>query len=201
MKGFNTSNSFARRLTFWILLTAGLVFAVICTILYVSMRRGLSYEATRHAEGVLEHATSRVNHVLSSVEVAIENTTPLIYEHLNNPEKMYEITRQVLDINPTIVGSAIAFEPNYYKDKGIQFSPYAYRDGQEIVSKQLGTVDYEYHYMDWYQIPKLLKQDYWSEPYYDAGGGEMVMTTYSFPLMDENKHVFAIFTADVSLDW
>ena len=201
MKGFNTSNSFARRLTFWILLTAGLVFAVICTILYVSMRRGLSYEATRHAEGVLEHATSRINHVLNSVEVAIENTTPLIYEHLDNPEKMYEITRQLLDINPTIVGSAIAFEPNYYKDKGIQFSPYAYRDGQEIVSKQLGTVDYEYHYMDWYQIPKLLKQDYWSEPYYDAGGGEMVMTTYSFPLMDENNHVFAIFTADVSLDW
>ena len=198
---FNTSKSFSKRLTFWVLLTTGIIFALICIVLYFFMRNGLSKEAKQRAEGVLENTTLRINHVLNSVEVAVGNTVPLIYEHLDDPDKMYEITKQLLDINPIIAGSAVAFEPNYYKDRGVQFSPYAYRDGLEISSKQLGTDDYEYHYMDWYQIPKLLDTDYWSEPYYDAGGGEMIMTTYSYPLRDKDGKIFAIFTADVSLDW
>ena len=55
--------------------------------------------------------------------------------------------------------------------------------------------------MDWYQIPKLLNEPYWSEPYYDHGGGEMMMTTYSKPLYDENGNMYAILTADLSLEW
>ena len=55
--------------------------------------------------------------------------------------------------------------------------------------------------MDWYQIPKLLNESYWSEPYYDDGGGEMMMTTYSKPLYDEYGNLYAIITADLSLEW
>ena len=55
--------------------------------------------------------------------------------------------------------------------------------------------------MDWYQIPKLLNKPYWSEPYYDEGGGEMMMTTYSKPLYDSEGKLYAIITADMSLEW
>ena len=55
--------------------------------------------------------------------------------------------------------------------------------------------------MDWYLIPKLLKKNYWSEPYFDHGGGEQMMTTYSRPLYDANGKIYAIMTADVSLEW
>jgi sigma-B regulation protein RsbU (phosphoserine phosphatase) len=66
---------------------------------------------------------------------------------------------------------------------------------------QLGTDTYDYHYMDWYQIPKLLNKPYWSEPYYDDGGGEEMMTTYSKPLYDADGKLYAIITADLSLEW
>ena len=33
------------------------------------------------------------------------------------------------------------------------------------------------------------------------GGGDMIMTTYSLPLYDEQNNVYAIFTADISLAW
>jgi len=46
-----------------------------------------------------------------------------------------------------------------------------------------------------------LKKNYWSEPYYDRGGGEQMMTTYSHPLYDKNGHIYAILTADISLEW
>jgi sigma-B regulation protein RsbU (phosphoserine phosphatase) len=108
----------------------------------------------------------------------------------------------LLELNPNIIGSTVAFEPNYYPSKGKQFSPYAYRDiDSTVLTKQLGSNDYEYHYMDWYLIPKLLKRNYWSEPYYDKGGGEQMMTTYSRPIFDDSGNIYAIITADVSLEW
>lgn len=76
------------------------------------------------------------------------------------------------------------------------YSPYTLRTADSLRSIQLGTADYEYHYMDWYQIPKLLDLPYWSDPYFDTGGGEMLMTTYSRPLHDHNGKLFAVFTAD-----
>lgn len=198
---FNISNSFSRRVTFWVTLTTAIIFALICAGIYYFTRDGLTKEAVQRAEAVLENTNLRINHVLNSVEVAVENTLPTIYENLKNPDAMYEITKRLLDTNPVVAGSAIAFEPNYYKEKGAQFSPYAYREGQTVMKKQLGTADYEYHSMEWYKIPKQSKEAYWSEPYYDAGGGEMIMTTYSYPLKDREGEVFAVFTADVSLDW
>lgn len=55
--------------------------------------------------------------------------------------------------------------------------------------------------MDWYQIPRLLNKPYWSEPYYDEGGGNIIMTTYSYPIYDMQGNMVAIFTADLSLEW
>lgn len=55
--------------------------------------------------------------------------------------------------------------------------------------------------MDWYQIPKLLRRSYWCEPYYDEGGGEHIMTTFSRPLFDKRDNMYGVVTADVSLDW
>jgi hypothetical protein len=123
-------------------------------------------------------------------------------DNLDNPDEYYAIVRQILELNAPIIGSAVAFEPYYNPQKGEHFSPYAYRTvNGAIETKQLGSAEYEYHCMDWYQIPKLLKKNYWSEPYYDTGGGEQMMTTYSHPLYDKNGSLIAVITADVSLNW
>jgi len=149
----------------------------------------------------MEIANQHINGVLKVVETAVENTVPEVEWLLNQPDQLYRVTKEMLERNPTIIGSAIAFEPNYYPSKGEHFSPYAYRGIDSIYTKQLGTDEYEYHYMDWYQIPKLLNKSYWSEPYYDQGGGEQMMTTYSRPLYDKDGKLYAIMTADVSLTW
>ena len=199
---FHTNDSFSTRLTYWVVLTSAIIFITIILVIAFFMSVGIISEAKGHGRGVLKNSSLRINNVLYSVEVAIQNNIFEIKNHLKEPEKMYEIAKRIVEQNPTIYGSAIAFEPNYYKEKGKFFSPYAYRNNRnEIDTMQLGTADYEYHYMDWYQIPKLLKTDYWSEPYYDSGGGETIMTTYSYPLEDENGDIFAIVTADVSLEW
>lgn len=102
----------------------------------------------------------------------------------------------------SIFGSAVAFEPNRFQSGRLYYSPYVFRDGDEVKFQYLGGKDYQYFYMDWYQIPKQLQRPIWSEPYFDEGGGEVLMTTYSCPFYrNRNGHrVFeGVVTVDISL--
>jgi sigma-B regulation protein RsbU (phosphoserine phosphatase) len=198
---FQSSQSMARRLTLRVTTTNFLVYLALLVLIVVLIYLGGYMLGMLAMSGITKYSNEKTDNVLSSVEVAISNTVPEIEESLDDPEKMYLIAERMLRLNPNIVGSAVAFEPNYYKEKGVQFSPFAYRKDSVIHTKQLGTAEYEYHYMDWYQIPKLLGKPYWSEPYFDAGGGDMPIITYSQPLLDSNGNIYAVFTADLSLDW
>ena len=197
-----TFRSLSARLTFWVMLTVMIVTVIIALIVSYISSSAVLMGTKENVQSRMEIANQHINSVLVGVEVAVANTIPEVENSLSNPDKMYGVVRRLLELNPNIIGSTVAFEPNYYPSKGKQFSPYAYRDiDSTVLTKQLGSNDYEYHYMDWYLIPKLLKRNYWSEPYYDKGGGEQMMTTYSRPLFDASGNIYAIITADVSLEW
>lgn len=193
--------SFSLRMSLYILFAASSVFLLVFWNYFRQARHSVSEEAVEQAQVKLENTILQIDQVLGSVEVAVKNLSWLVANNLDNPDYMYELTRRVLESNSYVVGSAIAFEPEYYKEKGVLFSPYSYRSEGKIQSKQLGTEDYEYPYMDWYLIPKLLGASYWSEPYFDDGGAELVMTTFSLPLYDAEGKMYAVFTADISLEW
>ena len=195
-------NSISGRLTLRVLIVSVIIFTLTFTLFIRMAANRVRFEATKHAHSELTNTIHQIDAVLKAVETAIENTAWLVPYRLSSPEFMYAITERLIQNNDFICGSAVAFEPNYYASKGKYFSPYSYRDENgDIQSVQLGSERYEYHYMDWYQIPKLLNEAYWSEPYYDDGGGEMMMTTYSKPLYDEYGNLYAVLTADLSLDW
>lgn len=193
--------SFSLRLSLYILSVAALVFIAVFAVTFHSARRNVKNEAMELARSELENTVIQIDNVLSSVETAINNLSWLVMENLDDPDYMYTLTEMVLRGNPHVYGSAIAFEPYYYKEKGMFWSPFSFRENGKISNKQLGSVDYDYHYMDWYQIPKLLGKPYWSEPYYDEGGADVIMSTYSCPLYDKEGKLFAVFTADISLQW
>jgi len=198
-KGFHSLHA---RLTLWVMLTVMAVFVLITIIITNVIRKALLSSSEENAKSRIEIANERINSILVGVEVAMDNVIPDVTDNLDNPDQYYAVVKKLLEQNSSIIGSAIAFEPYYYPQKGEHFSPYAYRMvNDSIGTKQLGSSEYEYHYMDWYQIPKLLKKSYWSEPYYDTGGGEQMMTTYSHPIYDKEGNMIAIFTADVSLNW
>ena len=195
-------NSISGRLTLGVIIVSAIIFTLTCTVFIRMAANKVREEATKHAHSELSNTIHQIDAVLNAVEIAVENTAWLVPYRLGSPDFMYDITERILQNNDFICGSAVAFEPHYYASEGHYFSPYSYRDENgNIKSKQLGTDTYDYHYMDWYQIPKLLNEPYWSEPYYDDGGGEMMMTTYSKPLYDEYGNLYAVITADLSLDW
>ena len=195
-------SSLSGRLTTGVVIVCAVIFTLTCTVFIRMAANKVREEATKHAHSELSNTIHQIDAVLNAVEIAVENTAWLVPYRLSSPDFMYALTERMLQNNDFICGAAVAFEPHYYASEGTYFSPYSYRDENgNIKSKQLGNDTYDYHYMDWYQIPKLLNEPYWSEPYYDDGGGEMMMTTYSKPLYDEYGNMYAIITADLSLEW
>lgn len=195
-------HSISGRLSVRVLIVSAIIFALTFTLFLRMASNKVREEATKHAHSELSNTIHQIDAVLKAVEIAVENTAWLVPHRLSSPDFMYDITEYLLQNNDFIFGSAVSFEPDYFASQGHYFSPYSYRDEKgEIQSKQLGNDSYDYHYMDWYQIPKLLNNAYWSEPYFDHGGGEVMMTTYSKPLYDKDGKLYAIISADLSLGW
>ena len=194
-------HSLSARLSIFILIITTSLLTTIVILNYNSSRKYVEKESIEHAQSALDNTILRINNVLSSVETAVQKVSWMVKENIDNPDYMYTLTRRLIETDDFICGSAVAFEPHYYPDKGLFYSPYSYREGDNIMNKQLGNNNYDYHYMDWYQIPKLLNKPYWSEPYFDQGGADIIMMTYSYPIYDTDGKMFAILTADIALEW
>ena len=86
------------------------------------------------------------------------------------------------------------------------YAPYLYKTKDGVAYEDLGSASYDYFTKDWYHIPEVLKAPFWSDPYFDEGGGDIIMTTYSVPFFERRKDGAAerlkgVITADISLDW
>lgn len=196
------SCSFATRLSIYVLSFTLIVFTTIMVVFYKYSREKVTSYAIERTHGLLSNIATEISSQLMSVETTINQSTWVLEESLNKPDSLNNIITSVIKNNPLIVGSGIAFVPDYYKEKGKYFMPYASfqnKKNSELAYHILGSQIYDYPCMDWFLIPKLLKQDYWSEPYYDDGGGNIIMTTYSKPLYDNKGKIYAVFIASISL--
>ena len=184
-----------------IIVTAAVLVEATSVVQYWFSKEGIRQEVEHRAQTELRAKGLEIQNVMTAVKVAVENMAWAVEQRLSQPDSMQAITQKLLADNEYIVGSTVAFEPYYYKDKGRQFSPYTYKHDGTTTSKQLGTDTYDYHTMEWYTAPMQSGHGHWSEPYFDEGGGEMMMSTYSLPIRDAAGRSVAVFTADVSLKW
>ncbi len=197
----NPFRSIAGRLTFRVTATILVIFTIITAVIFafvwiLGVGAGMYYYKQE-----INSSNDKISNILLSVESAVANNRLEVEENINDPDKMFSMTEHILEQNNDIVGSAVAFKPNFYPQKGRQFAPYAYRQDSLIQTKQLGSDTYDYHHMDWYEEPMEEGKGYWSNPYLDKGGGEIPMTTYSIPLTDKKGNRCGVLTADFALDW
>ena len=194
--------NFSSRLSLYVLLISAGLMVVVTVALAILAAGVLRQNAREKAELTLENTVLEIEKMLKGVERAVDNLDWMVLRNLDDEEYLYDLTREMVTANENVVGSAVAFEPGFYKGRHY-FSPYTYVGdvSGEIHTIQLGNENYDYPTLDWYQIPKLLGKAYWSEPYYDDGGGGQRMSTYSMPLNDEDGNFIGILTADLSLEW
>lgn len=195
-------HSFSTRLSRNILIVTSTIFISMLLVADIASHIVVADEATKAAENLRDATIARIENILQKVEMSVASSSWIIRENIDNEDYLYHITQRIVKENPDIIGSAIAFDSYYFKDK-LFFSPYSFTDAEtgEVKSKQLGTQQYNYFFMDWFQIPYLMGEPCWGEPYFDDGGANCLMATYSYPIKDAEGKVFAVITADISLEW
>ena len=191
----------AERINFAVVAVTAALFLAIAVFVAFSTSKMMENEARSTVENVVKATVCRIDRQMASVESAVENSVWFVAERISDPDYMFRITGEIVQNNPFIIGSTVAFEPNFFPSKGYYYSAFSCKDGKGGIKRiQQGGETFKYHGMDWYRIPKESKKPSWCEPYFDAGGAEVMMCTYSVPLMDYDGNVYAVLTADISLE-
>jgi len=182
-----------------------IVSLFIIFIAWVSMSDKTNYDSKVSNEPMtmLESNVKIIDLFFQSAQQTPQQVANLLEIKKITIDEMHIIMNSTL-INKEFFGTCIAFEPNRYYHGQRNYAPFMYKNGDSAVYKNLGDNDYEYFYQDWYLIPKILQKSCWSEPYYDVGGGDSLMVTYSVPFFfyDGRKNEFAgVVTIDISISW
>ena len=188
------------RAGFLLVVVAILTLEVTGIIQFVYSAKGIKEEAQKRAETQLESTRFQIMDVVNQTEAAVRNNVWLTQFCLDMPDSLFRVSQRLVQDNPVVIGSTVAMVPGYNKRHPL-LSPYVCRVEDGMVLKSLATEEYDYPSQEWFVKPMELEKGYWSEPYVDEGGGEVLMTTYSYPVRDRNGRIAAILTADISLDW
>lgn len=197
-------HSLSFRIISSVLLITITLFILILSVYYYYTRRIIMESTQEHAIELAGNIAGKIQQVLQPMEKIPEMLAATLEMGIYHQDSLMPILETILKHNKDIYGTCIAFEPDYFADKGKYYMLYAHRDQDSIYTMILGGRDYNYFYMDWYQIPAMLKTPYWSEPYYDEGAGNVLMATYSVPFycMRLGERRFAgIATVDIELGW
>ncbi len=195
------SHSIANRLTWRVVGTMTIVLAAVVALIFAIVWVVVFAILSTLYETAMEVANERINNVFSTVETAVSNNVPEVEENIGNDHKQFFAVEHLLKLNPNIVGAAVALNPGCEPLKGQCSAPYAYRDSTGVKTIHLTSDSYDYLHKEWYTKPVTHVISCWSDPYLDTGGGNIPMVTYSQPLINQQGEVYAVQTADISLDW
>lgn len=195
------SESFAKRLSLKVLVSTISLVVLTVILLSVATYRSVTEASDKIAASLLDCSIKDLDMMFMNVEDAAANNIWTIKEHVEDPEFAYRVTWRLLETNPEIVGSTVAFVPDFYPEKGRWYAPYTYRapGSDDLMSIQMGGESYDYHSMEWFTAPVKSRRNCWCQPYFDKGGGDQLMTTFSIPIWNDDKNIYAVFTSDVSL--
>ena len=192
------------RVSLWVVMFAAVIFIAALGFLFYQSREAVRQEAISRATQILDKTSLRVEGILNRVEVATGMTDWLVQRHPDKADSMFVYSRGMLLNNPDFYNCSIAFEPYYFKDKGLYFSAYSRHNGDSIRTIQGGSENYQYFFADWYLMPTLLGHACWTEPYmdYDAptNTSEMV-TSYCQAIKASDGSFIGVINTSLSLNW
>ncbi len=195
--------SFSTRLSIYILGITTVLFTLSFAIYFRYSSDVLLREVFAKQEAEMQQLVENVDAILSRVELSVNSTLMGLYGSVHTRGDFAALQSELMNHNEAIYSSAIAFEPYFFDPSEQNYMQYTMRgNGGEFSTRIIKDVEqYNYHNMAWYESPRLTAKACWSEPYLDAGAGDIPMTTYSVPLYGEEGEFIGVATADVSLEW
>ena len=196
-------------------------FIIVVNILLFLATLNKIYDSNMNQSQMYAVEYSRSNSKEISKE--IEKTSIIVNDivtSISSLKKSGNLTReQVIGLledsiknNPQLIAHGTGWEPNAFDQKDVdyidapfhdttgRFIPYIYISNGTTVVEPLADYDVEGS-GDWYLIPKKTKKPVLTEPYlYPVNGVEVLMTTISVPIIDDNNNFLGVVTADIGLE-
>ena len=194
--------SLTNRLSLYLLLATAAIFAALAGVF---ARFGTQREerlVALYASLRMENFADKVIDDFDNIERIISMSASDAVEALDNKSTILAFVEKLVKSDSLIMGGCIAVVPEALPQLGRGLlMEYVSRgaDGQ-WQAKHLGDSTYNYTRMPWYTDAVSNGQPVWSKPYFDKGGGNRLMVTYSYPLKNKSDQVIAVLTADVSVN-
>lgn len=199
-------SSLPRSLSLLAVLLASAVFFAALVFMFDQAREAVKREAMERATQILDNTVQRADNILSNAETATANTLWQIKRQLHQKDSMVVYATAFMESNPMMQGCSIAFEPYFFEQQGRYFSMYVGKeeDGRLLTAIE-GSASYEYFYMDWYQLPKLLDRPAWTDPFLDVDtdldNEAKMIVSYGMPIKDDAGKYVGTLSTDISLSW
>jgi class 3 adenylate cyclase/HAMP domain-containing protein len=189
-----------------ILASAAIILTVVFTYNYRASKQVILKEVVENARDLTRGTAYKIETILRGVEKVPLNLGAIMNDFSFTRPELLRLIKQSVATNPEIYGVAVAYEKHPFNPQKAQFCPYYFcKDGRIAYDPTSESDDkYLYWFWDWYQIPKELDRPMWSEPYFDEGSGNIIMSSFSVPFYRSaggKKEFQGIVVADLSLMW
>jgi sigma-B regulation protein RsbU (phosphoserine phosphatase) len=194
--------SLTTRLVLLLTLTIALTLTAITVADYLTSRDRILVAQEKKVEATVDAAVRDLEVRLS----VLEETAHLLAEVIENGNyseaELQNLLREAVDERDDLFGAALALHPRFASNQAEGFAPYYFYRDSEIVHVNLAQ-DYDYMLSSWFRDPLSAGKAVWTEPYFDEGGGNVSMVTYSVPMFREvlgEQYLYGVVTADITLD-
>ena len=193
--------SFRKAILIYTLIPIILIFSAFALNNMITIRKEIQQQVENHMIDLAISYAKIFDGFLKPIGGAAKTNARFMEENYALQEdEIYRLLELQLEINPNIFGAAIAFMPHQFDPKRKLFAPYVYRKQGKIVRIDIATRAYDYTDSDleWWNTPVSTGKAKWTEPYFDEGAGNILMTTYSVPFYKNGK-LWGVATADIPL--
>ena len=173
-----------------------------CTVILIGIS-AINYTVGKELmyEEMVAKSINMVTSLANNIDVVQNAISKIVlyasstYEEACTEEKIQTMIYNIMLHDKEIQGSCFAYAPEI-KNKTI----YGFRDknSNKII---FAPENLDYVTADWFTLPRDLEKPVWCDPYYDEGGSNILMVTYSVPIFSSDKRFLGVLTADVSLSW
>ena len=192
------------RMLVWILCVAVPIYAASSYMSYYTAAHRLEAQAEHDADELVARLAAGLDAVIRPIEGGIRTVAAQL-EEVDPPRDQYgSRIRGILAAWPDVYGSTIAVETGSGQHSVAPFAPYFFRGHGGIEYADLARDSYAYRDAPWYRRAADSLQPAWSRAYFDAGGGDVWMVTYSAPFfrkVAEGRSIAGVVTADLDLNW
>ncbi len=216
--------SIRSKLFYFVLVPTMSIFILALVFNFFEVKRWTTERVERRMSELAQSYADRLDGKFREVAM-IGSATARFIETQNKQTlpQLYAILRSNILQSPLIYGGVISYELYAYDPNLRLFCPYVYRGPEaiknmkafasdqgelepaELKQMEFGAEGYDFTIpqaglpSQWWHVPRATGQPIWTDPYFDEGGGDILMCTYSAPFFRDKKF-YGVTTIDIPLE-